>query len=357
MRKMIFIIIIIALFGVVIVIKTKKMVIRKAENLEDYRRISKIIYKVYGDTYPYKTIYNPKASYDCYLNNKALSYIAIDKWKLLGHVALIRDKEKSICEMATAFVNPKYRGKGTLKDVVNRIIDDCYSNGDVGVYVNSVCGHTYSQKVAYKAGLNECAIMLGKMVPLNFKSIDGEWIERESLVTSFKYLKEVKEKEFYICGKHKKIIEEIYKGLGIKVRFIEDNNKFYVHYLASKIEIEKLGDGSAYINIVEAGVDIVGKVIEKLNILIDEKIKSIIVTMNLHEKSSKYISSELEKYGLFFSGVLPGGDEDDLLLMQFITEDIDYSKIKLLTDKGKDLLAYIKNEHYYANERKEINEF
>lgn len=357
MRIVILVVMIIAVLLGVITMKRKELIIRKAEKLRDYKRISKVIYKVYGDTYPYKNVYNPEVSYKCYLSNQAISYIALDKWKLLGHVALLRDKDKSICEMATAFVNPKYRGNGTLKELVNRIINDCLNYGDVGIYVNSVCGHTYSQKVAYKAGLNECAIMLGKMVPLNFKNIDGEWEERESLVTSFRYLKEVKEKELYMCGRHKKIVEEIYKGLGVKVRFIDDNNKDSVQYLASKIYIDKLEDGSAYINIAEAGVDIVGKVIQSLNILIDDDIKSIIVTMNLHKKSTKYISSELERYGLFFSGVLPGDDEDDLLLMQFITENIDYSKIKLLTDKGKMLLDYIKNEHYYANERKEINEF
>lgn len=357
MKLSIFTVIIIALLWVVMAMKGEKVTIKKVDNLRGFKKISKGIYDVYGDSYPYKDIYNPYKSYDGYLNGQSTSYIAMDKGRLLGHVALIGDKNKNICEMATAFVNPKYRGKGTLTELVKKIISECSDSSNVGVYVNSVCGHTYSQNVVYKLGFNECAIMLGKMVALDFKNIDGKWDERETLVTAFKYLKAVDEKHMFLCSKHKKIVEEIYNGLGVKVSFIEDKSKDVMHYLNSTINIEKFEDRSAFISIIEFGGDIIKVIINALNKLIEEGIKSIIVTMSLYERATKHISIELENYGFFFAGVLPGDAKDDLLLVQYITENTDYDNIHLLTDKGKGLLSYIRKENCYANERKDVNEF
>lgn len=357
MKNFILVLVIIALLACALSMKREKVIVKKAEKLSDFKKVSKVVYKVYGDTYPYKTVYNPRENCNCYLSGKSSSYIAVDKWRLLGHVALIKDRDKNICEMATAFVNPKYRGNGILMELVMKIMKDCSYRGDAGVYVNSVCGHTYSQRVACKAGMSECAIMLKKMVPLNFKSIDGQWFERESLVTSFKYLKDVKEKDFYLCRKHRKIVGEIYDELGVKVNFIDDKSKDGVQYLNSKIDVEMLEDESASIKIIEAGVDVISKVIECLNHLVQENTKAIVIVMRLHERSTKYLSKELEKYGVFFSGILPGDDDEDVLLMQYVTEDINYDKVKLLSNNGKRLLEYIKEQYYYVNERKEINEF
>jgi hypothetical protein len=53
----------------------------------------------------------------------------------------------------------------------------------------------------------------------------------------------------------------------------------------------------------------------------------------------------VEKENFFFSGILPSFAEGkDVLIYEFLPEDIDESKVEIYSDRAKALVAYISKE-------------
>ena len=58
----------------------------------------------------------------------------------------------------------------------------------------------------------------------------------------------------------------------------------------------------------------------------------------LFEKMSPYLL-----FGFFFAGILPRSSENDELILQYLNSHmIDFDQLKINSDKGKELLEYIK---------------
>lgn len=352
----------ITLFIVIIVRKTlnnnKIYTIRTAKKYKDFKGISQCAYEVYGKSYPYTYIYDTEKIKLFNKEKRLVSFIAKNKGRIIGHVALNTDKNsQDICEMCTAFVNPKFRGQGILNDLSNRALNKCKTHGFNVAYVEAVCTHTYSQKGAKKLGLNECAIMLSKVEPLNFKTLNEEKNDRETLVKCFIYSKEPKEKQFFLGKKHREIVEEIYNSLGVQVTFNDNYEKSKIYSLKSVIDVEHTQGGSAIISIVQVGADICKVVTCKLKELIRNGTKSILLTMRLNNMSTVYICEKFEDNGFIFCGVEPRYLDEDLIVLQYVVENVDFNCVKLSSPQGKNLLKYIKNEFYEESERKEANEF
>jgi len=60
-------------------------------------------------------------------------------------------------------------------------------------------------------------------------------------------------------------------------------------------------------------------------------------------KSPEVKKPDFEKMGFFFSGIMPGSNGRDRLILQYLNNQrIDYEKIHINSDTGKKILEYIK---------------
>lgn len=198
--------------------KKNKIVIKRLEN--EAESLVNCAYRAYGNSYIHKYIYDKTMIDKLNHEEKIISYIALNEEKrVVGHVALEYFNKANICEISHAFVDPEFRGRGCLTDLTRFAIDESKKRGDVGIYVHAVTSHIYSQKSAQSNGFKDCALLLSRIPALDFKEIDGKSPKRESLILEYKYLKKQRKKYIYASEKYKKMIEDIYHNLGVKIVF------------------------------------------------------------------------------------------------------------------------------------------
>jgi hypothetical protein len=66
--------------------------------------------------------------------------------------------------------------------------------------------------------------------------------------------------------------------------------------------------------------------------------------LNLSDPQTAHHTEQFENIGFFFAGILPCTKVGDALILQYLNNvPIDYEKIKTKSEKGSELLAYIKN--------------
>jgi serine/threonine-protein kinase RsbW len=75
-----------------------------------------------------------------------------------------------------------------------------------------------------------------------------------------------------------------------------------------------------------------------------KQIACITLVLSLEDPLTYFLTSEFEKTGFFFSGIIPQTMIGDALILQYLNNvAIDYGKVKVYTDYSKDILAYIKS--------------
>ena len=75
-----------------------------------------------------------------------------------------------------------------------------------------------------------------------------------------------------------------------------------------------------------------------------KRFEIIHLCLGLSNPQTAHYCQQFESLGFFFAGILPGTKVGDALILQYLNNvPIDYEKIKTKSQKGSELLAYIKN--------------
>lgn len=99
----------------------------------------------------------------------------------------------------------------------------------------------------------------------------------------------------------------------------------------------------AAINLNLYGLGAVEDLRKELQKLCLQKTEIIHLKLPLNQPQTAAIVPELEAAGYFFAGILPGGlAESDALILQYLNNvPVDYAKIKVVSEMGKELLDYV----------------
>lgn len=317
--------------------------IRKLK-LTEAEKVVSCIYNTYGDSYMQKDFYDKDTIEKLNRERTMISYVAVnDKEEIKGHIALVPSKELQSSELAVAFVHTDYRGNGCLNALAKVAIEKSKKRGDVGCYVHAVTSHIYSQRVAEKQGFQECALLIYRLPFLEFKNIQYENTERESLLIAYQYFEEEQEKKvFYVSKQHREIVKEIYENLNVTVVFKSNNKDRVEEKNNGHIEIMKDEYEAAVITSMGCGEKLKSKISSALKTLVKEKRKAIFLKMKMSEKSTIEASEIAEKLGFFFSGVMPGTFGKDEIIFQYINEEIQYENIILNSKMSKKLFEHMR---------------
>ena len=65
--------------------------------------------------------------------------------------------------------------------------------------------------------------------------------------------------------------------------------------------------------------------------------------MKLTDPLTAKYTTEFEKMGFFFAGILPRSNTNDELILQYLNNyTIDFDQLKIASEKGREILAYVK---------------
>jgi anti-sigma regulatory factor (Ser/Thr protein kinase)/GNAT superfamily N-acetyltransferase len=309
--------------------------------------VSKTVYKTYGYSYRNDYVYYPEKIIALNASGRIHSAVAVSgNGEIAGHCALQNWKENpDIAEFAAGVVKPEFRSRGCFAKLTAYLLNRARSEGIRGVFDQAVTNHTYSQLTGLRSGLNDCALLLGLVPPTTiFKGFSEKLSHRLSMVMQFKYLQRPSPDKVFVPAHHKDMVAAIYKNLGM-AHNIETTRQAHLKNPDSVFKVNVVTPlNYAQMIVTQYGSNIVQEVGAELKALCLKKIEVINLYLNLFDPGTAQLTVELEKFGFFFAGLLPGGQAaGDALILQYLNNTpIDYDAIRLESDMAKMIFSHVK---------------
>jgi anti-sigma regulatory factor (Ser/Thr protein kinase) len=309
---------------------------------DDAIKISRIIYRAYGYTYPNEDMYYPEKILNLNQNGELISIVSYDKKsdEIIGHYALERPDLGAVAESGQAVVSPQSRGLGLMKKMRNLLESSAEKLGLEGIVSQPVTSHTFSQQVNEGFGSSPYGFSFG-LVPqkLSFKQIHQTLSQRESCMLYFKDLKS-RDRALYIPSIHKQMIENIYADIAIEYTNAKEMSEAKSGRVTSNYSSNW---GIGVINVYTIAEDNFSQIKEALyNLLFSLKAEVVFLNITLEDATIDKLVAEVESEKFFFAGIHPSLlDGADAVRLEYLNGVIDESKIQIYSDRARELFEYV----------------
>ena len=312
---------------------------------EEAVEVAKCAYEAYGYSYLYEHIYYPERIRRFNDTGKLVSYVAVTaEGEIIGHAAIRNGAGRDVGEIGVAFVKPKFRGQGCLKDLTEALIQEGKRRGFTGLRLSAVTSHPYSQKAALKCGFGACCLRLARLDAEEFLEIPTGKRKRESLLTAFRYLHPPPAFRIFAPLHHGEMILRIYEGLGAHPQWARE--EMGLPQGPSSVRVTADPYHTAKIEIDRYGEDVVDGVKRHLKALCLDRIEAVYLYLHLGDPLTAGMTAEFEKMGFFFAGINPDSPGTDLLVLQFLNNlAVDTSRLQIASEMGRQIAAYIIRLH------------
>ncbi|MDO5836314.1 MAG: ATP-binding protein [Methanobacterium sp.] len=326
--------------------------------------LARLIYRVYGYTYPHEDIYYPEKFASLIKSGLVTSCVAVNEQdEIVGHLGVFRETpEDHVGESALAAVDPRYRGRGLFPKMKKMMMEEITSKGMLGLYSRAVTVHEASQKSNVKMGAKETGFVLAHSPPTTiFKKMKTETANIRRTVALF-YVPVVpnRKQTVFLPYSHKKAINKIYKHAQLP-RVVKKANpgdvKLNSHsHIYSHVLPEM---ASAFLRVNEYGVDFIDELRLQVQDLCQRKIELIVLDLPLKDPSTAILCPEIENLKFFFCGIMPEYLDGDSIRLQYLNNvAFDPESVDVYSDFAQEIFNYVVGEwqeHYQNNSIKNIS--
>ncbi len=314
---------------------------------EEAVEVSKCAYMSYGYTYTHESIYYPERIRQLNESGKLVSLVAVTaEGEIVGHIGLIADAhDSSIFEGGMAFVKPSFRGRGCLNRMMDAMIDEAERRNLTGIYGLATATHKFSQKGIHKYGMFPTALILSKLMPAEYRGIEKASSERRSSVYSFRYLRKPQQTAVYAPPRHREMMAKLYRGISVEpYLMVPETAAAALPDGDAQLTLSTDENKTAKIEIAAYGRAVPEEVRSLVKRLCTERLETIYLYLNLSDPLTALLAEEFETMGFFFGGIIPGSPGNDRLLLQYFNNQVlQYDKLDIATELGRELLAYVRS--------------
>ncbi len=310
--------------------------------------VSRCIYRTYRFTYLKEDLYFPERIEAMNRDGKMVSIVAVNRdGEVVGHFAIMPRPNNKVAEIGVAVVMPSYRGRGIMKKMLTRLVEEARSRSLYALYGNALTIHALSQRANLKFGFHETALQLGWIPPGSTKIIKERGLKGAgNILTFFKYLRETDPYPVFIPQHYARILERIYSGLGL-MRMIEAPIPITRAVLTAesdmKLRIKPL-HRTAILEVRRFGKDFYERLHAKTAELSKKKFNALYMDLELRDPFTPEAVLMAADLGFFFSGLLPDFGDGDVLRLQRYRTRVCYDEIHTSSAFGSELTDYIKVE-------------
>ena len=318
---------------------------------EDGVALARCMYNVYGYSY-HEVVYFPERLRDLIDKGLLVSLVAVTpNGEVAGHQGLKKDSPSArVANVSMGAVDPRFRGRKLFERLKEHAFGRVREQGLLGLYGEAVTLHPYSQKANFASGGRETGILLA-YIPgdRSFKQIEGEVAPaRQTAVLFYIALNPAPVRTVYPPAKHRAMIERIYAWAGVE-RVFADADPNDMDRLPERSEVDvqvRAAYNWAVLGVVRGGRDLADLVRVRLRELCRSRLDCVYLDLPLSDPATQLLAPQLEALGFSFCGIYPEMVEGgDLLRLQHLNNvAIDPAKIIVVTDMGRDLLAYTLRE-------------
>ena len=320
---------------------------------EEALPVARCLYTAYGYTYSKYSLYEPAYLREVSRQDDTIITTAVSTDGEVTAVLISKEDEhtRGIMEMGSLVVSPLFRGLHIADKIVARALEEISRAGRNGVFAECVSLHLASQRVSLKMGLNPCAVLLN-YIPnsVTFKKFDNKLSARQTFVIHYKPLNG-RVSRIYMPARHADKIERIYERIGVTYELLTAEGTLPAESAVSVRRDDTFGVSTVYC--ASVGVDM-GAFLRRVVTLPEfSKTQTWCVYLRMTDPNLEYGVAEAEAADFIFTGVLPGSDEGDLLILQHIT-DVEWLRSEvLLADESADgwMLDFIGVRYNEINEK------
>ena len=314
--------------------------------------MARCMYRSYGYSYGNDFVYYPEKVQELIKSRLLHSCVVLNpEGELVGHLAMMLDSPGAkIGETGMAVVDPHYRGHGIFKKTKLFLVDYAAKRNMAGIYSEAVAVHPYTQKGNISLGAHETGFLIG-FTPstMFFKKIEKQQrTKRQTTVLFYLKLKDEEQKKVYPPFHHKAMIMKIYEKSGLNRR-IEKAGHNVLENIDEKSRVDikvQTEPGRAFMRVSQFGKDVAELIGFRLHELCLQKIDCIYIDLPLSHPMTQQICAPLEMMGFFFAGIIPEMFDGDVLRLQYLNNvDIDFEKVTVVSDFGKELFDYVVTAH------------
>jgi len=312
--------------------------------------LARLIYRVYGYTYPHEEIYYPEKFASLIKSGTVTSCVAVNEQdEIVGHLGVfLETPEDHVGESGLAAVDPRYRGRGLFPKMKRMMMKEVAAKGILGLYSRAVTVHVDSQKSNVEMGAKETGFVLAHSPPTAiFKKMKTEDDGIRRTVALFYVLAAPdQEQTVFLPYKHQHTLRKIYKHIGLK-RVLKiadpDNVKLAFH---SDIHSHFLPEmASAFLRVNTYGTDFMDELKLHVQDLKEKKVELIVLDIPLKNPNTAILCPEIEKMGFFFCGLMPEYLDGDALRLQYLNNvAFDPETVDVYSEFAKEIFDYVVQE-------------
>jgi hypothetical protein len=304
--------------------------------------VTRLVETVYGPTYYPRDLYLPEEIVRLNEAGQLISAVAVDPTgEVIGHYGLERPHLGAVAEASDAIVACQCRHHHLMERMRVLLSREANRLGLTGLVGYPVTNHLFSQMAEDRVGAYPCGVALG-LWPRSFHNMPEALPQRMSFVIYFKYLQPA-DRVLHVGTCHGDMLGQIYQQFGIPVCQCETAPADGPGEVALHHEPEVQ---TGTIRVRRTGVDTAAAVREARQKLCDGfGARAITLELPLAQPGTADICRAAETEGFFFSGLGPAfGDDGDVLLLQWLAEDVDPSLVQIENPFARELLAYVEQE-------------
>lgn len=305
--------------------------------------VAKCVREIYGESYVHRDLYDPDAIVRENEADETVSVVALDPGgRIVGHYAIVEPQPHGIAETGEAMVLPDHRHHELMDRMRVVLEQEAVRIGLIGLFGDVVTNHVYSQKVVERFGEWPCAVQLGSL-PRTFHNWSEPLTQRLSTLIYFKYLSKPAAANVHMPERHCEIAESVYRRLGVHMNVLPKSEPLAGDPESIVDDRADLQCGT--IRIRRLGADIGAIVQQSKERLRTQGAESVYVELPLAQPGVQAACDAAEASGFFFSGIGPSFAPDgDVLLMQWLANDLDFDALKIDQECARELVKYVQTE-------------
>ena len=306
---------------------------------------------IYGEYFPLTEIYNADWHIEQAQNNDSYRFVArLPDGRLIGTVALFRSvpSNAELYEVGGLMVLEDYRTQNVAVQLMQFTYTHLPKMYNIGqVWGEAVCNHLVSQKLAIKSGHTACALEVDVMPEDAYKKMSerGQNIYgRVSALVVFQSFN-LDTRAVYLPLAYEETLTKLYAPLNFGHEFLRPESNIEDEINTSADIHTMQGAGITRITVSQIGADFTSWLDRTHNELKNSGCKVYQVIIPLNTPLVDQAAESLRNKGYWLGGLMPRWFSHDGFLMQKTLYEPDFSKIKVYSKQGKEILEMVKADY------------
>lgn len=308
---------------------------------KDIIEVLRCIHSNYGYGYLNHSVYDMEHMKAILKGEKQWSYLGYnDHEQIVAHMSVaFHDDFPGIAEIGGLVCKPFCRGHNVANRLNEAVVKDVEESGVNGVFGMAVAFHSISQKIALNNGLIPTGVMLHYVVPESAGEYRDGDRRQECCICANLFAHETY--RLSAPEEHHEFIRSRYQKMGCDCEFVDPAElSGQTDFTVAAVNEIQMGK----IFVENANQDFEKKMKGMMKDFSRNNIKMVEVFINMNNPSAANVYEMLKEQGFFFSGIMPGSDKGEYMVMQHLMGNpVEWDKI-VTTGEFTDVVNYVR-EH------------